>query len=536
MVEAVPAQIGGQPVLILKEGSSRRRGQEAITNSILVANIMGQLLGGSLGPKGSSKMIIDSLGDITITKSGVTILSEANIEHPIAKMIVEAAKTQDKEVGDGTISAAFLASELVRRAENLLRSKIHPALITKGYSLGVEYATKELGKISWKINPDKEKQVLRRVAYTSLNTILDPEKSRKFAVLAVEAVSRIVEQRGDRKVADIDLIQIVKKIGKGGEDIVLYKGVILDKEVVHPNMPKLVEKAKIALINFPLEEKKTEISAEIRIRKIEDLKKVMDREKEIVKDMVEKIASSGANVVFCQKGINEEAQHYLARRGILAVRRVKKSDMERLSRATGARIITRVEEVTKDALGFSGLVEEVKIGEDKLVIVSKCRNPKATAILLRGETEKIVDEYERAMKKALSTVADIYETPFIVAGGGASEIEIAKRIRRLASKRTGGIQLVLNTFADSVEEIVLRLIENSGLNPVEMLTSLRKAHATKKGLFVGIDIEKGKIGDMKRKGIIEPYIVKRRAIESGAEVANMILRIDEMILAGKTTK
>lgn len=532
MTVAIPAQIGGQPVLILKEGSSRRTGQEAVANNLLAARVVGELLRPSLGPRGLNKMLVGSVGDVTITKSGVTILSEANIEHPIAKMIVEASKSQDKEVGDGTTSVAILISELLRRAEDLLRRKIHKSVIISGYFLAADAAVSALSKIAVKIEP-RDRDSLRKVAFTVLNTSLPEDVCITFAKMAIETVPEVAEKRGNKYVVDTDNIQIVKKEGRGADDTQLVQGVILDKELVHPNMPKRLGDCRLALIDFPLEIEKTEISAEIKIKTPELLRKMRDEEAKTIEAVVDKVASSGTNVVICQKGIDEDAQHLLANRNILAVRRVKRSDMEKLARATGGKILSNAVEVNAEALGKAGLVEERKIGEDKMVFVQNCTNPRSLAILLRGETEKLLDEYERAMKSVLSVVANVFERNSIVPGGGAVEVELAKILRRKAAQIAGGQQLAVLAFADALEEIAVILSENAGLNPVESVTRLGKAHKATAGKNVGLDLQSGKPVDMLRKGVIEPELVKEHYIRAATEVSNMILRIDDVVVASK---
>lgn len=529
---AIPAQIGGQPVLILKEGSSRRTGEEAVANNLLAARVVGELLRSSLGPRGLNKMLVGSVGDVTITKSGVTILSEANIEHPIAKMIVEASKSQDKEVGDGTTSVAILASELLRRAEDLLKRKIHKSVITSGYFLAADAAINALTKMAIKIEPN-DKDSLRKVAFTALNTSLSEDISKSFAKMTVEVVPDIAERRGNKYVVDTDNIQIVKKEGKGATETQLIQGVILDKEVVHPNMPKLLEDCRLALIDFPLEIEKTEISAEIKIKTPELLRKMREEEAKTIEDIVAKVAGSGANVIVCQKGIDDDAQHLLSNKNILAVRRVKRSDMEKLARATGGKIISNADEVNAEALGKAGRVEERKIGEDKMVLVQDCSNPRSLSILIRGETEKLLDEYERAMKSSLTVIADVLERNVIVPGGGAIEAELAKILRRRATQLSGGQQLAVLGFADALEEIAVILSENAGANPTESVTSLRKAHKVVTGKYFGLDLRSGKPVNMLKQGVVEPEIVKERYIRAATEVTNMILRIDDVITASK---
>ncbi|MGQ9513536.1 MAG: thermosome subunit beta [Thermoproteota archaeon] len=532
MAVAIPAQIGGQPVLILKEGSTRRTGEEAVANNILAAKVVGELLRPSLGPKGLNKMLVGSVGDVTVTKSGVTILSEANIEHPIAKMIVEASKSQDKEVGDGTTSVAILTSELLRRAEELLRKKVHKSVISSGYFLAAEIAVNTLPKIAIKINL-RDKNYLRKIAFTSLNTTLAEDVSKHFSEIAVDAVLETAEKIDGKHLVDTDNIQIVKKEGKSAIETQLFRGVILDKEVVHPNMPKRIENCKIALIDFALEIEKTEISAEVNIKSPEVLRKMRTEEAKTLEEMVKKVTDSGANVVICQKGIDDDAQHLLSNMNVLAVRRVKRSDIEKLARATGGKIISSADEVRADVLGQAGLVEERKIADDKMVFVEKCANAKSLSVLIRGETEKLLDEYERAMKSVLSALASIFEDNMVVPGGGAVEAELTKVLRRRATQLSGGEQLAVLGFADSLEEIAVILSENAGANPVVSLTRLRASHKLPTGKYFGLDLRTGKPVNMLKQGVIEPKVVKERYIRAATEVANMILRIDDIVIASK---
>jgi thermosome len=529
---AIPSQIGGQPVLILKEGSSRRTGQEAVANNLLAARVVGELLRPSLGPKGLNKMIVGSVGDVTVTKSGVTILSEANIEHPIAKMIVEASKSQDKEVGDGTTSVAILASELLRRAEDLIRRKIHKSVITSGYFLAADTAVNALSKMATKLDP-KDKDTLRKIAFTSLNTSLSDDLSGIFAKIAVDAMEGVAEKRGVKYAVDTENVQIMKKTGKGAVETQLVRGVILDKEVGHPNMPKRLEDCRLALVDFALEIEKTEISAEIKITSVESLRKLREEEAKTIEEMVSKVVSTGANVVICQKGVDDDAQHMLANKNVIAVRRVKRSDMEKLARATGGKILSSADEVSAEMLGKAGLVEERKISEDKMVFVEDCANPTSLSILIRGETEKLLDEYERSMKSVLSVIANVFERNTVVPGGGAIEEELAKALRRKATQLSGGQQLAVLGFADALEEIAVILSENAGINPVETVTNLRKAHKNPSGRNMGLDLRSGKAVNMFRQGVVESEIVKERCIRAASEVANMILRIDEIVVASK---
>lgn len=522
----------GQPVLILKEGTSRNRGKEAQRNNIMAARIVGEVLRSTLGPRGMDKMLIDSLGDITITNDGAAILDEIEVEHPAAKMMVEIAKTQDTMVGDGTTTAVVLAGELLRRAEELLDQNIHPIILISGYRKAAQRAMETITSNSIPVQPD-DKATLRKVAITTMGSKAVGSAKEHFAEIAIDAVRQITEQRGDKTIADIDNIQLIKKTGKSLFESQLVKGVIIDKEVVHPGMPKIVEKAKIALIDGALEIKKTEISAEIRIRDPLQMKAFLDQENKMLQDMTEKIKKSGANTVFCQKGIDDMAQHFLAKEGILTARRVKESDMEKLARATGGRIVTDLSDLSAKDLGEAGVVEERKVGDDKMIFVEKCKDPRSVAILLRAGLERMVDEAERAMTDALSVVSDVIENNRIVAGGGAIEVEIAKDLRNYATKVGGREQLAVEAFANAVEVIPRALAENAGLEAIDVLVDLRSAHEKQDGQYKGLNVFTGKIENTKEKGIVEPAVVKEQAIKSAAESAAMILRIDDVIASTK---
>jgi len=522
----------GQPVIILKEGTARRRGREAQRNNVMAARVIAEVLRTTLGPRGMDKMLIDSLGDITITNDGAAILDEVEVEHPAAKMMVEVAKTQDDMVGDGTTTAVVLAGELLKKAEELLDQNIHPTVLVSGYRKASQKAIEVLENIGTPVNLE-DRATLKKVAVTSMASKAVGPAREHFAEIAIDAVKQIVEQRGDKKVADIDNIQILKKEGKSLHDTQLVNGVIIDKEVIHAEMPKRIEKAKIALLDCPLEVEKTEFNAEIRIRDPTQMKAFLDKETHMLEDMVEKIKASGANVVLCQKGIDDVAQHFLAKNGIMAGRRVKQSDMEKLSRATGGKMITNLDDLKPQDLGNAGLVEERKVGEDKMIFVEKCKHPRSVAILIRAGLERMVDEAERAMNDALSVVADVVEYNKIVAGGGAVEAEIAKELRQYATKIGGREQLAIEAFADSIEIVPKTLAENAGLEPIDILVGLRSAHEKKDGYLMGVDVFNGKIIDMQKNGVIEPLRVKEQAVKSATEAASMILRIDDVIAATK---
>jgi thermosome len=518
----------GQPVLILKEGTTRNRGKEAQRNNIMAAKVIGEVLKTTLGPRGMDKMLIDSLGDITITNDGAAILNEIDVEHPAAKMMVEISKTQDDMVGDGTTTAVILAGELLKKAEELLDQNIHPTILVSGYRKAVQKAIETINKIAVPVDFDDRKTLLK-VALTSVSGKAIGTAREHFAEIAIDAVQQIAEKRGDKMIADIDNIQLVKKAGKSLLESQLVRGIIIDKEIVHPGMPKKKENAKIALLDSALEIEKTEISAEIRIKDPTQMKAFLDQETNMLKEKSDKIKAAGADVVFCQKGVDDMVQHFLAKAGIITARRVKESDMEKLARATGARIVSDIADLKAKDLGIAGAVEEVKIGEDKMIFVEKCKDPHSVAILIRAGLERMVDEAERAMTDALSVVSDVVENCKIVAGGGAVEIEVAKDLRRYATKIGGREQLAIEAFADAVEIIPKTLAENGGLQSIDVLVDLRSAHEKEDGKYKGINVFTGKVQNSLENGIIEPVVVKEQAIKSAAESASMILRIDDVI-------
>jgi thermosome len=499
---------------------------------MMAARIVGEVLKTTLGPRGMDKMLIDSLGDITITNDGATILNEIEVEHPAAKMMVEIAKTQDDMVGDGTTTAVVLAGELLKKAEELLDQNIHPTILVSGYRKAAEKAVETINNTAIQVDIE-DRATLKKVAVTSMASKAVGPAKEHLADIAIDAVRQIVEKRGDRNVADIDNVQVTKKTGKSLFESQLVKGLVIDKEVVHSGMPKQVERAKIALLDAALEIEKTEISAEIRIRDPNQMKAFLDQENKMLQDMVEKIKASGADVVFCQKGIDDMAQHFLAKAGILAARRVKQSDMEKLARATGGRIITDLTDLKAADLGTAGLVEERKLGEDKMIFVEKCKDPRSVAIIIRAGLERMVDEAERAMTDALSVVSDVIENNKIVAGGGAVEVEMAKELRKHAINVGGREQLAIEAFADSIEVIPKTLAENAGLEPVDVIVELRAAHEKADGQHKGVNVFNGKIENMRDKGVVEPLVVKEQAVKSATESAAMILRIDDVIAATK---
>lgn len=524
------AQLGGTPILVLKEGSERTQGRDAQSRNILAAKTIANAVKSTLGPKGMDKMLVDSMGDVVITNDGATILKEMDIEHPAAKMMVEIAKTQDAEVGDGTTTAVVLAGELLKRAEGLLEQEVHPTLIAAGYRLAGEKAGDILNGIGYDISPD-DSETLKKIATTSMTGKGAGTVREMLTELAVDAVKMVAEE-GVKKI-DVDQIKLEKKTGGSIEDTELITGMVIDKERVHPGMPKIVKDAKIALINAAIEIEKTEVDAKIEITAPEQLKSFLEEEENMLKNMVEKVETSGANVLFCQKGIDDLAQHYLSKKGILAVRRVKESDMKKLASATGGKVLTSLEEIESGDLGKAGVVEEKKIGGDDMIFVEDCKNPKAVSILLRGGTTHVVDELERGVNDALQVVAVALEDNKYVAGGGAAEVEVALKLRDYAVRVGGREQLAIQAFADAIEIIPRALAENAGLDPIDMLVALRSAHERGEKV-AGLDVFKGESTDMREAGVIEPLRVKTQAISSGMESATMILRIDDVIASSKT--
>ena len=524
------AQLSGQPIFILREGSERRKGRDAQSTNILAAKVIADAVKSTLGPMGMDKMLVDSLGDIVVTNDGVTILKEMDIEHPAAKMMVEVAKTMENEVGDGTTTAVVLAGELLKNAEDLIEQDIHPTIIAQGYRMAADRAREILDKISENISI-KDLETLKKLAMTSMTGKGSEDAKEYLAEIVVESVMAVTEKEDSKIVIDVDDIKIEKKTGASVEKTELVRGVILDKDKSHPSMPSIVKNAKIALLNSALEVKDTEVDAEIRITDPHQLKAFLGEEEKTLKAMVEKVRSSGANVLFVQKGIDDLADHYLAKAGIFAVKRVKKSDMEKLSKATGGSVVTNLDDLSKKDLGLAGLVEVVKIGDDEMTFVKECKDPKSVSILIRGGTEHIVDETERSLEDALGVVTTVIKDKKIVAGGGAPEAEVAKELRVYAKGVGGREQLAIEAFADSLEVIPRALAENAGLDPIDAIVELRSKHEKKGGARFGLDVDDGKVKDMMKEGVIEPLRVKTQAVDSASEVAVMILRIDDVIAA-----
>jgi thermosome len=528
----IMAEAGGVPVLILKEGAARSRGQDAQHANIMAAQIVAEAVKSALGPKGMDKMLVDSLGDVTITSDGRTVLDEMDIQHPAAKMMVEVAKTQDEEVGDGTTTAVIVAGELLGKAEELIEKKVHPTVIVDGYRKAADKALETLEKIAISVQPTN-KDFLGKVATTCMASKLVSENRVQLAEIAVKAVLHVANKVKDEYRVDLDDIMVEKKPGESLIDTKLIEGLVLDKEIVHPGMPRRVEKAKIALLETALEVKKTEFDAKINIERPEQMEYFLQEEENMLKEMVEKIVSAGANVVICQKGIDDMVQHFLSRKGILAVKSAKKSDIEKLVKATGGKASTNLDDITDKDLGYAELVEERKIGDDKMTFVEGCRNPRSVAILIRGGTERIVDEAERSIHDALCVVRDVVQEPKILAGGGAPEMEIARALRDYAESLPGREQLAVQKFAEAIETVPLTLGENAGLDPIDVLSELRARHE-KGETWAGVDVLEGKVKDTKKIEIYDPLAVKKQAIKSATEAATMILRIDDVIASGKT--
>lgn len=511
---------GGQPIFILPEGTNRSVGRDAQRNNILAGKVLAETVRTTLGPKGMDKMLVDGLGDIVVTNDGVTILKEMDIEHPAAKMLVEVAKTQEDEVGDGTTTAVIIAGELLKKSESLLDQDIHPTIIAMGYRQAAEKAQEILNDIAI---DSVDEETLIKVAMTAMTGKGTEAAREPLAKLIVDAVQKVAEDGA----VDTDNIKIEKKDGAVVEDSTLVEGVIVDKERVHPGMPSEVKDAKIALVNSPLEVKETEVDAEIRITDPAQMQAFIEQEEKMVKDMVDKVAESGANVLFAQKGIDDLAQHYLSKAGILAVRRVKKSDIEKLARATGANVVTNLEDLTADDLGEAGIVEERKVSGEEMIFVEECSVAKSVTLFVRGSTKHIVDEIVRAIEDAIGVVAATVEDDKVVAGGGAPEIAMAKKLKDYADSISGREQLAVNAFAEALEIVPKTLAENAGLDSIDSLVDLRAAHEN--SAVMGLDVFTGKVADMKEAGVIEPKRVKKQAIQSASEAAEMILRIDDVI-------
>ena len=526
------SQAGGVPVLVLKEGSNRSRGKEAQHTNIMAAKVVAESVKSSLGPKGMDKMLVDSFGDVTITSDGRTILDEMDIQHPAAKMLVEVAKTQDNEAGDGTTTAVIISGELLSKSEELIEKNVHPTIIIDGYRKALEKALDVLEKIAIPVDL-KTTEYLKKCAMTSMASKLVADHREYLADLAVKSVLEVAEKDGEKYKADIDDIKVEKKPGESIRDTKLIQGIVLDKDIAHSGMPKRIEKAKIALLDCPLEIEKTEFDAKINIESPEQMEAFLKQEEEMLKGMVDKIVAAGANVILCEKGADDMVQHFLARKGIAAVRRIKKSDMEKLAKATGGKIVTNLDALTSADLGYANLVEERKIGADKMTFIEGCKHPRAVTILIRGGTTRIVDEAERSIHDALCVVRDVVEEPKVVAGGGAPELEVSRMLKKYAETLPGREQLAVKSFAEALEVIATTLTENAGLDPIDVLSELRSRHE-KGEKWAGIEVNTGKVQDMAEAGVFDPLAVKKQIIKSATEATTMLLKIDDVIAVGKT--
>src|SRR5688572_1237364 len=529
---SIQTTAGGMPVLILKEGASQTKGRDAQKNNITAAKLIAEVVRSSLGPRGMDKMLVDSLGDVTITNDGATILKEIDVQHPAAKMMVEVAKSVDNEVGDGTTSSVVFAGTLLERAEELINKDVHPSVIVDGYNAAAEQALKLLEKIAVKVDVT-DKDLLLKITRTSMDSKLVSDDSPVLAQIVVDATRQVAEKTDGNYKVDLDDIKVEKKAGGSIRDTKLIKGIVLDKEVVHAGMPKKVENAKIALINSALEIEKTEMSAEIRISDPQQMQMFLEEENNMLRAMVEKIKTSGANVLLCQKGIDDIAQHYLAKEGILAVRRVKESDMTKLAKASGARLVNNIDDLTSKDLGSADLVEERKVETDKWVFIEGCKNPKAVTILIRGGSQRVVDEADRSLHDALMVLKDVLEKPFIVAGGGAPEAYIATHIRNWSSSLEGREQLAVIKFAEALETIPISLATNAGMDPIDTMAELR-AKQNKGMKWTGVNVRSTTVSDMFKQNILEPVVIKEQIIKSATEAACMLLRIDDVIASSKS--
>ena len=523
---------GGVPVLVLKEGSNRSRGRETQHTNIAAAKIVAETVKSALGPKGMDKMLVDSFGDVTITSDGRTILDEMDIQHPAAKMMVEVAKTQDNEAGDGTTTAVIVSGELLNKAEELVDKNVHPTIIIDGYKKAAEKALETLEKIAMSATPNIE-EYAKKAAMTSMASKLVADYREYLADIAVKSIMAVAEKEGSKYKVDLEDVKVEKKPGESTKETKLIQGIVLDKDVSHSGMPKRIEKAKIALLDAALEIEKTEFDAKINIESPEQIEAFLKQEEDMMRQMADRLVAAGANVVLCQKGVDDMVQHFMARKQILAIRRIKKSDMEKLAKATGGKIVTNLDAITASDLGYADLVEERKVGEDKMTFIEGCKHPKAVTILIRGATDRVIDESERSIHDALCVVRDIFEEPKILAGGGAPELEMSRTLRKYAETLPGREQLAVRCFAEALEIIPVTLAENAGLDPIDILSDLRSRHE-KGETWAGIEVHDGKAKDMKAAGVFEPLSVKKQIIKSATEAAQMILKIDDVIASGKT--
>ena len=515
------------PVLVLKESALQQKGRDAQKNNIAAAKLVADLVKTSLGPRGLDKMLVDSLGDVTITNDGATILKEIDAQHPAAKMMVEVSKTIDTEVGDGTTSSVVFAGALLEKAEKLLEKDVHSTVIVDGYQAASEKSLELLADFAKSVKPDDQESLIK-IAKTSMQSKLISEDSEPLSKLVVGAILKIAEKNGDTYSVDLDNLKVEKKSGASIQDTALIKGIVLDKEIVHSGMPTKIQKAKIALVNAALEVEKTEMSAEIRISDPTQMQMFLEEENRMLKEMVTKLHNAGTNVLICQKGIDDISQHYLAKHGILAVRRVKESDMTKLAKATGGRITTNLDDITEKDLGHADLVQQKKVETDKWVFIEGCKNPHSVTILIRGGSQRVVDEVDRSIHDSLMVVKDVIETPSIVTGGGSAEAYLAGQLNEYADSFDGREQLAIKQYAEALESIPLTIAENAGMDPIDTIISLRaKQNNGKKG--AGINARESKIGDMNSLSIVEPLVVKEQIVKSATETACMILRIDDVI-------
>ncbi len=528
------AQEMNQQMVFLPEGTKRTRGRDAQRINILIARAVANAVKSTLGPKGMDKMIVDDLGDVIISNDGATILTEMSIDHPAGKMMVEVAKTQDAEVGDGTTTAVVISGGLLEKAEKLLNDDIHPTVIIKGYRLAAQKAKELYTEIADDISVT-DKNMLEQIALTAM-TGKSADSAEELAKLVTNAVTQIAIKEGNKITIELDDIKVEKKVGGAMNTSELIQGIVIDKEIVHSGMPRKAENAKIALIDAAMEIKSPETDTKIQISDPDQLQAFLDQEEGILRKMVEAVKSAGATVVICQKGIDDIAQHYLAKEGIVAVRRVKKSDMDALAKATGAKIASRVKDLTASDLGKAALVHEKKIAGDSMVFVEGCRNPKSVSLLVRGGTEHVVDEAERAVKDAIGSVVSAINDGKVVSGGGSSESEVAQRLREYAKTIGGREQLAIEAFAEALEIIPRTLAETAGMDPIDTLVALRSMHSTKDGKYFGVNVFTAKLEDMKKNKVIEPLKVKTQALTSGSEVAEMLLRIDDIIAGSGKSK
>jgi len=516
------------PIYILREGSTRNRGHDAQRSNIMAAKIVTETIRTTLGPLGMDKMLVSGTGDVVITSDGATIMKEFDIQHPAAKMLVEVAKSQDNEVGDGTTTAVVLAGELLSKAQELMDQDVHPTVLIDGYKRASVEALQILDSLAITVDPTDTK-TLRQIASTSMGTKTVATSKDYLAQLATSAVTQVMDNSSGKTKADIERIKVLKKHGGGIEQTELVQGIVLDKEIAHSEMPKRVEKARIALLNSKLEIEKTEFDAKITIESPDQMKTFLDEEETMMRKMVEKIAESKANVVLSEKGIDDMVLHFLAKRRILAVKNLSSGDMEKLGRATGGKIVATLKDLSAESLGDAKLVEEVKIGDDKLLYIRECKDPKAVTIVIRGGSEHVIEEAERSLHDALCVVRNVVEDGKVVAGGGSIEAELAKQLREFAVKVGGREQLAVLCFAEAVEAIPMTLAQNAGLDPIDIMVELRMKHQDSANKWFGVSVHDGKVADMLKERVVEPLRVKQQAIKSSTEVACMILRIDDVV-------